>query len=329
MMPLKIDFNYPITAKENMQMVFDKKKPLWVPNMTFDKGVIFNTADNDRPFFGKTDYDWFGVHWTDVPTVGGQMVTPGTFILDDPAEWVEKLVFPNLDDYDFTEVGKKAAENADPTKFNFYLMQNGLFERWLSLVDPADGLAYLYEEKETAKEYFKKMADYKIAMMEKVIREFAPIDGFINSDDWGTQQSMFISPDMWRYLVHDEMKRITDYAHSQGKYVDYHSCGKCGDLAPQMIECGADMWEAQGMNDLVAIRNRYGSALPIQIGMDAAYLNDLERTDEELIQYVHNFVDTYALDGGLLTSTFHKDPRIAELLARELYEYSTWYYKNR
>lgn len=326
MMPPSIDLNYPITAKENMKLVFDKKKPLWVPNMTYDKGVIFNTADNDRPFFGKSDYDWFGVHWTNVEVVGGQMVTPGTFILNDPAEWEEKLVFPNLDEYDFTEVGVNAAEHADPTKFNFYLMQDGLFERWLSLCDPAEGLAYICEEPESMKRYFEKMADYKIALMEKVLREFAPIDGFINSDDWGTQQSMFISPTLYRELIHDQMKRITKFVHDNGKYIDFHSCGKCGALAPQMIEMGADMWEAQGMNDLVTIRKQLGNKLPIQIQMDSAYLNAEGRTNEEIIAYVHSFVDTYAGEGGLLTMTMHPDAEKAKLLATELYEYSTYYY---
>ena len=313
--------------KENMKMVFDKKKPLWVPDMTYDKGVLFNRADLDRPFFGLSDYDWFGVHWTDVPQVGGQMVTPNTFILDDPEEWVEKIKFPNLDDYDFTTYRDAVLETADPDRFNFYLMQDGLFERWLSVVDPADGLAYLIEEPETAREFFRKMGDYKIALIDKVLKEFAPVDGFINSDDWGTQQSMFISRDLHRYLIQDEMIRITEFVHSHGKYIDYHSCGKCGPLADDMVKMGADMWEAQNMNDLVAIRKQFGNSLPIQIMMDNKFLATPGLTREDIADYIRNFVDTYAGEGGLLTMTMHEDPETAEFMASELYEYSSWYYK--
>ena len=68
------------------------------------------------------------------------MVTPGTYLLDDPADWVDMLKFPDLSKYDFIELGKEAAKNYDPDKFNFYLMQDGLFERWLSLCDPSESL---------------------------------------------------------------------------------------------------------------------------------------------------------------------------------------------
>ena len=329
MLPPDFKLNTPITPRENMIRVFERKKPMFVPNMRTDKNVIFNTADNDRPFFGKSDYDWFGVHWTNVPLVGGQMVTPGTYLLQDPAEWVEKLKFPDLSKYDFTEVGKEAAKNYNPEKFNFYLMQDGLFERWLSLCDPSESLPYLFEETETAKEYFIKMADYKIALIDKVLKEFAPVDGFINSDDWGTQGSMFISPALHRELIKPEMIRISRFVHEHGKFIDFHSCGRCGDLAPDMAEMGADMWEAQGMNDLVAIRKKMGYALPIQIGMDNAYLATPGLTEEEIRSYVHNFVDTYAGEGGLLTSTMHKDPEIEKLLATELFEYSSWHYSKQ
>ena len=79
------------------------------------------------------------------------------------------------------------------------------------------------------------MADYKI----KVVRELAPIDSFINSDDWGIRVSMFISPALHRELIKPQMIRISKFAHDNGKYIDFHSCGKCGALVPDMAEMGA------------------------------------------------------------------------------------------
>ena len=110
-----------------------EKKPLWVPNMNLEKALVLCPHDNDRPFFFDDGKDWFGVDWTFVPSAGGQMVTPNTFIMDDPIEWEEKLIFPNFDEMDFSVGREEAEEKIDPTIMNFYLMQDGLFERLLSL----------------------------------------------------------------------------------------------------------------------------------------------------------------------------------------------------
>lgn len=322
----KVEIDYPVTPKENMKMVFDRKKPLWVPNMNLEKALVLCPHDNDRPFFFDDGKDWFGVDWTFVPVAGGQMVTPGTFIMEDPIEWEEKLIFPNFDEMDFSVGKEDAEEKIDPTITNFYLMQDGLFERLLSLAPAENVFCFLMEEEESALKYFRAMADYKIALMDKVIKEWAPFDIFINSDDWGTQISTFMSPEMYQKYIYPQMKRIVDFAHEKGKYINFHSCGKIETLIPQIAELQPDMWEAQPMNDLVRLRKTYGRQLPIQINMDKI-TQDPNATDQEIIDYVHTYVDTYAGDGGLLCQYRARDAHVNELIARELYEYSSAYYE--
>jgi len=327
-MPLpKVQLDYPITPVENIKMVFDRKKPLWVPNLNIEKGLVLCPHDNDRPFFTDSGKDWFGVDWTFVPSAGGQMVTPNTFILNSALEWEEKLIFPNFDEMDFTPGREEAQANIDPTVLNCYLMQDGLFERLLSLCTAEEVFCFLAEEEESAMKYFNAMADYKIALMDKVIKEWAPFDVFINSDDWGTQISTFISPEMYRKYIFGPMKRIVDFAHKNGKYIIFHSCGKVESLVPQMVELKADMWEAQLMNDLVKIRKTYGRQLPIQIALDDSVISKPGVSDQEIIDYVHEYVDTYAGDGGLLAVYMTADQHINELVAKELFEYSYKYYQ--
>jgi hypothetical protein len=322
-----VNLDYPVTPKENLKMVFDRKKPLWVPNISTERGWVWCPHDNDRPAFGVSAKDWFGVDWTFVETAGGQMVTPNTFIMDDPLQWEERLLFPRFEKMDFTPGREEAAAKVDSSVMNFYLMQDGLFERLLSLA-PSDAVfCFLVEEEESALRYFKTMADYKIALMDKIIREWAPFDVFINSDDWGTQISTFISPEMYRKYIFPQMTRIVDFAHEHGKYMVFHSCGKIEALTPQIVELKADGWEAQSMNDLDSLRRRYGRQLPIQIKMDTEVTEKPGVPDQTITDYVHDYIDRYAGDGGLLAFYAARDAHVNELIARELFEYSMERYR--
>ncbi|MFA0816135.1 MAG: uroporphyrinogen decarboxylase family protein [Anaerofustis sp.] len=322
----KVELDYPISPKENLKAVFDRKKPKWVPNTNQEKGLVLCPHDNDRPFFFDSGKDWFGVDWTFVPTAGGQMVTPNTFIMQSPSEWEEKLIFPDFDSMDFTAGKEDALAAADPNVMNFYLMQDGLFERLLSLATAEEVFCFLMEEEESATRFFERMADYKIALMDKVIREWAPFDAFINSDDWGTQISTFISPDMYQKYLYKPYQRIVDFAHKNGKYINFHSCGKVETLVPQMVKLGADMWEAQRMNDLIALRGKYGKELPIQIALDENITFREGVSDQAILDHVHWYIDTFAMDGGLIAAYMPVNEHVNELVARELYEYSKRHY---
>lgn len=67
-----VKLDYPMTPKEDLTMVFDKKKLLLVPNMNTEKGLVSCPHDNDRPFFAVSGKDWLGVDWTYVETVAGK-----------------------------------------------------------------------------------------------------------------------------------------------------------------------------------------------------------------------------------------------------------------
>ena len=82
------------------------------------------------------------------------------------------------------------------------------------------------------------MADYKIALLEKLVKEWAPFDLLINSDDWGTQISTFISPQVFKELILPPMMRLAKRVHELGLYWDCHSCGKCEALVPYMVDMG-------------------------------------------------------------------------------------------
>jgi uroporphyrinogen-III decarboxylase len=64
-------------------------------------------------------------------------------------------------------------------------------------------------------------------------------------DDWGSQQALLISPDLWRAFFKPLYKDYCDVAHSHGKSVLMHSDGYIADIIPDLIEIGVNAVNAQ------------------------------------------------------------------------------------
>ncbi len=71
------------------------------------------------------------------------------------------------------------------------------------------------------------------------------VDGVSFMDDWGTQQSLLISPDLWRSFYKPLYKEYCDILHSKGKFVFFHSDGNIEAIYPDLIEIGVDAVNSQ------------------------------------------------------------------------------------
>jgi len=71
------------------------------------------------------------------------------------------------------------------------------------------------------------------------------IDGISFMDDWGAQNSLLISPKMWRELFKPLYIEYIDMIHAAGKDVFFHSDGYIMDIIPDLIEIGVDAVNSQ------------------------------------------------------------------------------------
>ena len=328
--PMKLpEMDYPILPRENMKLILEHKKPLWVPIMFQEINACLGApADMERPPLNETGKDWFGTTWEYVDSVGAQMSPPEKHICPDPRDWREKLIFPDLDKIDFTEGKDEQAPRFDNSKkMNMYVMQNGMFERLLDIADSAEVFVWLATEPEDAIAYANAMADYKIKLVDKIIDNWLPIDFFALSDDWGTQKSTFISPAMWEQIFYQPTKRFADHIRSRGYYVNCHSCGKVEALIPY-IASFADLWEGQGMNDKAALKRKYGDQLSFTVNLDAYLLNDPDVTEDQLVKAVRHAIDTIGENGGMIMASAGPNEFVASTVIRETFEYSRKKYAN-
>ena len=92
-------------------------------------------------------------------------------------------------------------------------------------------------------EKLRKLLDTVIEFENGIIRQFAsfPINAIGFADDFGTQQSLLISPAMWREFIKPRLAKQFELVHSLGMHVYFHSCGYIYDIIQDLIDIGADI----------------------------------------------------------------------------------------
>ena len=270
-------YNYPVTLKEAVIATYNRK-PIWqtsgMENTLFTPVVYPDNvarafafdANHMRPDQGGGK-DMFGLVWEYIPTAGGSMVRPGKPFLSDANEWTEKVVWPNLDSWDWEGEAKKNEGYLKPDTFNMCSMLNGWYERLISFMDFEGAILAMIDEdqKDAVNAFFEKLTDLYIKLYDKMMTYFPGIDGFNIHDDWGSQKETFFSPDVVEEMLVPHIRRLLDFLHSKGKFCDFHSCGQNLKQVPNMIKCGWDSWSGQAMNDTAKAYELYGDKILIGV----------------------------------------------------------------
>jgi hypothetical protein len=85
--------------------------------------------------------------------------------------------------------------------------------------------------------------EYFLRQVEMLCR--TDVDAIHIADDWGTQRSLLIFPELWRRFFKPLYRDYCRAAHDRGKAVLMHSDGYIVDIIPDLIEVGIDAVNAQ------------------------------------------------------------------------------------
>lgn len=324
-------YNTPLTAKENYYRMFNKdgEHCQWIPAhcdcITFNPIIIPDCIA--RAMVSEViklkpgeegGLDMFGMDWEYEPQVGGSMVKQGLMLFDDANDWKEKVVFPNIDEWDWQGCAdRNRGIYFDTDRVTEYVQFTGMFERLISFMTMQNALVALMDEdqQDAVKELFDKLADFYDDLIDHLHRYFH-IDMFQFHDDWGSQRGPLIGPDTLREMVAPYVKRVVDSCHRRGIIFDFHSCGKNQDLVPIMIECGMDQWGGQAINDFDYIYETYGDKIAIGI---TPYDCRTERNPEKARELAKKFAADYCPD-------FNQKPFFA-VMRRAIPEYREELYR--
>ena len=114
----------------------------------------------------------------------------------------------------------------------------GLLERMIALRPFEDVLADIASDDPAIHALADRLADAFAREAAAAIE--AGVDFIRIGDDYGTERSLIISPDMWRGFFMPRLERIIAPAKRAGKLCLFHSCGRIAEILPDIAAIGAD-----------------------------------------------------------------------------------------
>lgn len=319
-----------MTGRENMDLVWQHKQPLWVPMINTDAQMIITPEFNDRPLF-MNGVDDFGVQWELDPEHPELMthVKPGCELFDDISEWKKHVTFPSCKDKNWEMAAMRTkAMWAKKDEIQGYVVGNmGGFERICAMMGHVNAMMAMYDDEEAFAEFIEAYADYRIEQME-YIKKYLDVDFLMMHDDWGNQKNMFFSPEMWRKFFKEPERRMVKRCQELGMHYMHHSCGYIEPIIPDLVEIGVESWHGGSpVNDLKKIKAEYGDKLIFAGGVDPQVTDTGRATEEEIRAEVRRVIDTLGKGGGLMISSavmFSTVPNVDILVDDETAKYGRY-----
>jgi len=145
-----------------------------------------------------------------------------------------------LDNADFSMVNKGCAETS---KFVLANSQARPFERLQFLRGSERTFIDLMYSSIELFLLLDMMHDYYTREIRMLVE--TDVDGISFMDDWGAQDSLLISPDMWRDIFKPFYKDYCEIIHGAGKFAFMHSDGFIEPIIPDLFEIGVDALNSQ------------------------------------------------------------------------------------
>jgi uroporphyrinogen decarboxylase len=131
------------------------------------------------------------------------------------------------------------------------------------------------------------------------------IDFLFYKDDFGAQNNLLISKEMFREFFFPNIKELSDLAAGHGAKVILHSCGSIMKLIPDFIESGAAVLDpiqvtAKDM-DIKELKSKFGEALVFHGGIDVQRLMPFGSV-EEIKEKARETIEVLGKGGGYFSA---------------------------
>ena len=294
-----------MTRKENVKNAIHFKKPVYIPLMYYGtepkrmakSDILMIGVQN---MYGGEDgltAEW-GFSWHDSENVSHRLG-----VIKEPAI------------KDWSELGRYKPLNPDiPGRFdNAIKIMNEYTDRYYIAEFALSGftvasfirgfeefLMDLYLEPQNAEKLLDIVFETEMRLMKSCADN--GFDAVILADDWGTQESLLISLDLFRTFFAPRYKRQIDYAHTLGLDVFLHSCGRIESIVSTLVDMGLDVLNPgqPKLNHVEKLGEMFAGRIcfACPIGYQTTAINGTkEDIENEVLQYVNCLT---ADKGGLI-----------------------------
>jgi uroporphyrinogen-III decarboxylase len=150
----------------------------------------------------------------------------------------------------------------------------GIFEQCHYLMEIQNCLMAFYENPDEMHELVDMYTEWELALAKEICHYLKP-DALFHHDDWGSQTSTFLSPEMFHEFFTPAYKKIYGYYKEHGvELVVHHSDSYAATLVPDMIEMGVDIWQGvMTSNNIPELIKQYGGKISFMGGVDSATID--------------------------------------------------------
>jgi uroporphyrinogen decarboxylase len=220
---------------------------------------------------------------------------------EDPDD-ILRFPWPKAADFDFSSL--RAQAEANRTRVRVGGFWSGILGDVYRMHGFQNFLMNIAVEPEFIHTLIDRMTDMYLELNEAVFTEMkGELDVWFFGNDFGSQESLLMSPEMWHEFFFENIKRLTSLAHSYGLKVMMHSCGAIRPIIPYLIEAGVDILDpiqvtARGMVP-AELKAEVGARIVFHGGIDTQNVLPFG-TPDEVRAHVSDVVGAMSADGGYI-----------------------------
>ncbi|MHB0997857.1 MAG: uroporphyrinogen decarboxylase family protein [Armatimonadota bacterium] len=200
---------------------------------------------------------------------------PGRFAECESVAEVDAHEWPNPDYLDFTGVIDEIKKYPDKAVFT------GMWTCFFHFVADYFGMENYFVKMYTHPEVVDAVTDHVVGFYAEANERFFKqlgdnADVFFLGNDFGTQLSLLLSPELFKRFVLPGFKKNIEIGKKYGKKVLLHSCGAISEVIPLLIDAGIDglhplQAKASGM-DAEKLAREFGKDIAFVGGVDTQHL---------------------------------------------------------
>lgn len=259
--------------------------------------------------------DLFGTEilWPQEQLAAMPHVTEDNKVIDDITEWKEQLVIPDIvgqcsDPALWEPFKQKAQEIKDSGSLFMAFMPTGVFERLHFLMGFEDMLVNFLLEPEDMMDLCNAIGEYRFQLTKLIVDNLHP-DIILSHDDWGSKQSLFISPDTWREFIKPQYERSYKYMKDHGVIIMHHADSFMEPIIEDMVDLGIDIWQGTlPQNDIPKLQKQLNGRMTLMGGIDASIVDRVDSTEEEIRKEVRRACEEYAPHGHFIPCITYGGP---------------------
>lgn len=162
--------------------------------------------------------------------------------LDDWRKWPDYRFPPLPPDSHFEALQARIQAN-DHEWYALGSMGGTLFERMQFLRGSENLFVDLAENREELHQLADRLVAWHIERINRYLK--TDVDGIYFADDWGGQNRLLISPQLWRAFFKPRYRQIFKVVKEAGKHIFFHTDGWTVDIWDDLIALGVDVLNPQ------------------------------------------------------------------------------------